>query len=104
MLHWGTLPLYYTLSVPNPAPTSYLDYMAFAFTVGAVILEGTADQQLMDFMTRKKTNGTLVRIPRTIKMFPKIAVNKIEEIYDTKKKTNPNLYGLCICLICFWFS
>ena len=62
MLHWGTLPLYYAISAPNPSPVTFWDYLAFAFTIGAVIWEATADQQLMDFMVRKKTDKTLVRV------------------------------------------
>lgn len=61
MLHWGTLPLYYVLSVKNPAPTTYLDYLAFAFSMSAIILEAVADQQLLEFMTRKSKDPQLVR-------------------------------------------
>jgi len=61
MLHWGTLPLYYVLSLKTPSPTTYWDYLAFAFSMGAIILEATADQQLIDFMALKKTTSALVR-------------------------------------------
>jgi steroid 5-alpha reductase family enzyme len=59
MLHWGTMPLYYVLSLKNPAPTTYLDYLAFAFTMAAIMLETTADDQLIKFLHRKKTDPTL---------------------------------------------
>ena len=61
MLHWGTMPLYYVLSSKNPTPTGYLDYLAFVFTMGAIMLETTADDQLMRFMARKKADPSLVR-------------------------------------------
>lgn len=62
ILHWGCLPLYYVLSNPTPSPTTPLDYAAFAFTIGAIILEATADQQLLDFTEKKITDPSLVRL------------------------------------------
>lgn len=78
MLHWGCLPLYYVLSNPNPSPTTLLDYAAFAFTIGAVILEATADQQLMDFMQKKLSDTSLVRIHSSLHFL--LYTNRREEM------------------------
>lgn len=61
MLHWGCLPLYYVLSSPLTTHTTPLDWAAFIFTMGAIALEATADQQLLDFTKRKMKDHTLVR-------------------------------------------
>lgn len=61
MLHWGCLPLYYVLSSPLPTHTTPLDWAAFIFTMGAIALEATADQQLLDFTKRKMKDPSLVR-------------------------------------------
>ena len=61
MLHWGCLPLYYVLSARNPYPTYAGDWAAFIFTIGAIILEATADQQLLEFTKKKMLDHTLVR-------------------------------------------
>lgn len=101
VLHWGCLPLYYVLSSPHPSPTSPLDWAAFIFTMGAIALEATADQQLLDFTQRKMKDRTLVCLERVSSIYS--ASSADWHLYEAFS-SNPNfsVSEQTICNVGLW--
>lgn len=61
LVYLGCLPLWSSL-VESSAPLGPLDAVATLVTGGAILIEGTADQQLRAFVLSKPEKGTILRV------------------------------------------
>jgi steroid 5-alpha reductase family enzyme len=60
LVYLGCLSLYPAMVMEGGNPLRIWDVLAFTFTLGAILTEAVADQQLRHFMMRKKPGQTLI--------------------------------------------